>query len=74
MVRTHDRPRRELFISLRVTGAPTAEAFAPTRITTGRFVLSGLAFCHTDTWTNRTSAHRELEHDLVGTTEFRLMT
>ena len=68
VVRTNDRPRREFFITLTVNGAPPAEQLAPMRVTTGRFVLSGRAFCQTDMWTNRTSAHRALEDYWVGTT------
>ena len=44
------------------------------RVTTGRFVLSGKTFRHTDTWTNRTNAHRTLEDYWVGTTEFYLVS
>ena len=43
------------------------------RVSTGRFVLSGRAFCNTDTCTNRMSAHRALEDYWVGTAEFHLM-
>lgn len=61
VVRTHDRPRRELFNPLTVNGAPPAEALASMPVTTGRFVLSGRTLRHTDTWTNRASAHRAPE-------------
>ena len=44
------------------------------RVTTGRFVASGKTFRHTDTWTNRTMAHRALEDYWVGTTEFYLVS
>lgn len=74
IVRTHDRPRRELFTPLRVNGAPPAEALASMRVTTGRFVRSGRTFRHTDTWTNRTNAHRALEAYWVGTTKFHLVS
>ena len=74
IVRTHDRPRRELFTPLRVNGAPPAEALASMRVTTGRFVRSGRTFRHTDTWTHRTNAHRALEDYWVGTTEFYLVS
>ena len=41
-------------------------------VTTGRFVVSGKTFRHTDAWTNRTNAHRALEDNWVGTIEFYL--
>ena len=73
VVCTHDRPWRELFSPLKVNGAPPAEALAPMPVTTRRFVLSGQAFCHTGSWTNRTSAHRAFVDYWMETTEFRLM-
>ena len=72
VARLHDRPRRQLFTPLRVSGAPPAEALTPMRVTTGRFVSSGRVFSHTDDWTRRADAHCELEDYWVGKTEFFL--
>ena len=74
VARLHDRPRRQLFTPLRVSGAPPAEALTPMRVTTGRFVSSGRVFSHTDDWTRRADAHCELEDYWVGKTEFFLKT
>ena len=53
---------------------PPAKVLAPMRVTTCSFVGSGVAFCHTDAWTNRTDAHRMLNEYWMGKIEFFIMT
>ena len=39
-----------------------------------RFVKFGVAFCHMDTWTNRTNAHRMFQEYCVGKLDFFMKT
>ena len=68
--RAHLKPRRELFTPRRVSGAPPCKALTPQRVTRGRYLQSGQEFVHTDTWTSRAEAHRDLGAQWVGTIEF----
>ena len=69
-VRVHRAPRRELFTPLRVSGAPPARSLFPVRVTVGRFEGSGRAFRITDSWHQRSDAHRDLGERWVGATQF----
>jgi hypothetical protein len=70
MVRTHERPRLELFTPLRVAGSPPAKSLTPTRVTRGKFNDNGEAFEIIDTWTARSTAHRALSRSWTGSTLF----
>ena len=68
--RVHVRPRVELFIPLRVAGAPGAKTILSARITIGKFVDSNNTFVFADSWTCRGTAHRALERPWIGRTIF----
>jgi hypothetical protein len=70
MIRTHERPRLELFTPLRVAGSPPAKNLTPTRVTRGKFDDNGESFEIVDTWTARPSAHRALSRSWTGSTLF----
>ena len=70
VIRTHRKPRFELFTPLRVSGAPPGKALTPQRTTRGVYVATGQDFIHTDTWTSRADAHKDLGAMWIGTTEF----
>ena len=69
VTRARLKPRRELFTPRRVSGAPPCKALTPQRVTRGRYLQSGQEFVHTDTWTSRAEAHRDLGAQWVGATE-----
>jgi len=71
--RVHVRPRVELFIPLRVSGAPSAKSILSARITIGKFVDSNNPkdiFVLADSWTCRGTAHKALQKPWIGRTIF----
>ena len=70
VVRRHNRPRRELFTPLRVSGAPTVKALTSSRITVGVYCDTGERFRVADNWTSRGTAHRALSRRWTGATRF----
>ncbi len=71
VVREHRRFRHELFTPLRVSGAPSAKALTPTRITEGVYA-NGQSFRRVDAWTSRSHAHMHVERPWRGRTLFLL--
>ena len=72
VVRLHTAPRKELFTPIRVAGAPPVKKLTNTRITEGTFIDSDEQFRYVDTWTTRSSAHKNLGRRWIGTTRFLL--
>ena len=70
VTRSHQAPRRCLFTPRRVAGAPPCAALTPLRETTGVFIDDGTSFTVIDTWTARSTAHRDLGRLWTGSTKF----
>ena len=71
VVRVHRRPRRDLFIPMKVQGAPAAASIAQVRMTKGRFIDNGEEFSMMDNWTRRDGkAHEDMGRQWIGTTAF----
>ena len=64
----HQRPRREMFTPLRVSGGPSVKGLLHARVTIGQYVDNGESFRFVDSWASRGSAHRLLPSPWVGTT------
>ena len=75
VIRVHRKPRRDLFIPMRVQGAPAAASIAQVRMTKGKFLDNGEEFHVVDNWTRRDGkAHEDLGRQWTGTTAFFLKT
>ena len=69
-VRSHNKPRRQLFTPLRVKGAPPARSLFSIRVTEGVFCGSGERFKKVDSWHSREDAHADLGRFWQGSTTF----
>ena len=75
VIRVHRKPRRDLFIPMRIQGAPAAASIAQVRMTKGKFLDNGEEFHVVDNWTRRDGkAHEDLGRRWTGTTAFFLKT
>ena len=71
LIRVHRRPRKELFIPMKVQGAPAAASLNQVRVTQGKFLDNGEKFTVVDNWTRRDGkAHEDLGRRWIGTTVF----
>ena len=70
MTTVHGFRRRELFTQIRVQGAPPASALARSRVTSAQFKGNGRRFTIAVNSTTRSTAHRDLGGEWIGTTRF----
>ena len=69
--RQHRTPRRHLFTPNKVAGGPDRDTrFKRYRVTSGHYVVDGVACRVTDDWLRSGNAHRALKASWVGRTEF----